>query len=381
MVFSDNEKATYLFCAPLYNTQTTPLTILEWNITVKSLANNGKNPDFLLTCEPRELLNILTEATTAQKNKISQKVEKRQKLGVSMIELEEAINQGYNILFRSQMSFRLKKLKPNMRPAFFYYMGDINILNNKMAISVVGARDALQDELKQVADICKDAAKNGIVVISGGAQGIDYMATESALKVGGKAVIFPSDGLSKWSRKKEIRQYIQSGQLLIMSTQPLGANFTGAYAMQRNKFIHATGDATLVGSSKTSGVKKSGTWEGILENIKEKWSPLFVIGKSEGVEKLKNLKKATVFTSIGDIFFTNSINTVLDFKQQLQIVIANAKLSGVDIETIERELFNEANKLLNTSNNIIVHENNETFIEITDIVEPQKQMSLFDEKS
>lgn len=375
MLFSDNEIATYLFCAPLQNTKTTPLTILEWNVTVKSLANHGRNPDFLLTCIPSNLQNILTEATEAQKSKIVQKVEKRQKLGVAMIELEEAINQGYNIVFRSQMPFRLKKLKLNTRPAFLYFIGDINILNTQNALGVVGARDALPEELAQVTEICQNAAKNDIIVISGGARGVDSAATDAALRAGGKVVIFPSEGLSRWSRRKEVRQYIQKGQLLIMSTQSLGANFTSAYAMQRNKYIHATGDATLVASSKVSSAKKSGTWEGVLENIKAKWSPLYVLGASEGVEKLKEMRNATAFTSIEDIFLHKPIVKEAQFKQELQILITKAQVSGVGLETIEKILINEVNQLVSKTT---VGQEKESDIDATCITEPAKQMSLFD---
>lgn len=306
MPFSNNELATYLFCAPLPSTKTIAFTIIEWNVTVKSLAKNKLTPEFLLTCSPSDLMNLLTEATPVQKTKIINKVEQRQQLGISLMELEEALNQGYQVLFRSSMPKRLKKLALHQRPAFYYAIGDVNLLNVANALSVVGARDALPEELANVERICEEAAKQNVLVISGGARGVDRIATDAALKAGGKAVIFPSDGLALWSRKKEVRQYIQNGQLLILSTQPLHARFTGAYAMQRNKFIHATGDATLIASSKISGAKKSGTWEVVLENLHYKWSTLYVIGESEGVEKLKSENNAFEFKSIQDTFFSSS---------------------------------------------------------------------------
>ena len=37
---------------------------------------------------------------------------------------------------------------------------------------------------------------------------------------------------------------------------------------------------------KVSGSKSSGTWEGVIENLTHQWSPLYVIGKSEGVLRL-----------------------------------------------------------------------------------------------
>lgn len=373
MPFSNNERATYLFCALLPHTKTTAFSILEWNATVKSLSQNNLEPEFLLKCSPSELMNVLNEATTSQKTKIIKKVEKRQKLGFSMIELEEALNQGYNVVFRSNMPKRLKKLTLNQRPAFYYYIGDLNILNSTHAISVVGARDALPEELNKVQSICEDAANNDVLVISGGARGVDSTATNAALKAGGKAVIFPSDGLSLWSRNKEARQYIQNGQLLIMSTQPINARFTGSYAMQRNKFIHSTGDVTLVASSKLSSAKKSGTWEGVLENLKFKWSSLYVVGSSEGVEKLKSENSAVEFKSIKEVFFsTSKLSEILE--NQLNKLFNNALSAGIDKEMIKKITLNEISKIMDdTEKETEVKKSSQTDDHIV-----KKQLSIFE---
>lgn len=197
-----------------------------------------------------------------------------------------------------------------------------------------------------VQSICEDAANNDILVISGGARGVDSTATDAALKAGGKAVIFPSDGLSQWIRNKEVRQYIQNGQLLIMSTQPINARFTGSYAMQRNKYIHSTGDVTLVASAKISGTKKSGTWEGVLENLKFKWSSLYVIGSSEGVEKLKSENSSLEFNSVKEVFFSSTkLSKILE--NHLHKLFSNALSAGIDKEVIKKITLNEIEKMMN----------------------------------
>lgn len=324
MHFSENEKATYLFCAPLPQTKTTPLTIIEWNITVKSLATNSLEPTYLLDSSPSDLLNILTEATDTQKLNIVKKVESRQKLGFSVLELEELLHNGYGILFRSDFSKRLKKLHLKKRPPFYYYIGDITILNCEHALSVVGSREASEEELQTVIKITTDASQKGITIVSGGAKGVDSIAVETALNNGGKAIIFPTEGLSTWSRKKEYREYIQNGQVLLLSTQPIQARFASYYAMQRNKFVHSTGDATLVASSQISGKKKSGTWEGVAENIKEKWSPLYVIGQSEGVEKLREMGVAQPFTSLESIFKQNNKHIIESLQNHFTELLTKA---------------------------------------------------------
>lgn len=338
MQYTKNEIATYLFCSQLSQSKTIPLTVLEWNAIVKSFSEQKIQPEMLLEMTSSELLQSLTQAKNSQKTNIIKKVEARQKLGLSMLELEGIIHQGYNVMFRSQMPPRLKKLTQKYLPAFFYYAGDPVLLTYR-AFGVVGARDASAEELKQTADISKEAVSHGVVIVSGGAKGIDTTAVEASLENGGKAIVFPADGLAKWVKKSEIRQYISSGQLLLMSTQKIDAPFSGQYAMQRNKFIHATSDAVLVASSKISGTKASGTWEGVKENIKEKWTPLYVIGNSEGVNTLLNENKAKIFSSFREIYITKNSQQI---KESNQFEFISDKLiqlgvkEGLDEKNIKR---------------------------------------------
>lgn len=337
MQFSNNEIATYLFCAPLTQTKTIPLTIIEWNIIVKSLRSQSLQPESLFKISLSELENVLNDATSIQKKRILKKIENRQQLGLSMFELENINNQGYGIMFRSQMPVRLKKLTAKFLPPFFYYAGDPSILQNNI-LGVVGAREANKEELQETSAISQQAASEGVVIASGGAKGIDTCAVESTLNHGGKAIIFPAEGLEKWIKKHTIRNYISNKQLLLMSTQKLNASFTGYYAMNRNKYIHASSDAVLIASSKISGSKKSGTWEGVLENIKYKWSNLYVIGDSEGVEKLKIENLAQPFSNVASIYNENNSNTdesVSEINEKIVSLVKLAQSKGVDKKILD----------------------------------------------
>lgn len=336
MSFSANEIATYQFCAQLPKTKTNPLTIIEWNVVVKSLSEQALEPKVLQTITEDQLDMLLTKATPAQKTKIIQKIDQRQQLAFSLLELEELSLQGYGIMFRSHMPKRIKKLTQKYLPAFFYYVGDVTLFTYR-ALGFVGARQANEEELAQTAMIARNAANQGVVVVSGGAKGVDETAVEAALKEGGKAIVFPADGLAKWVKKTVIREYIQNGQLLLLSTQRLEAPFSGHYAMLRNKYIHAIPDSVLVASSEISGTKTSGTWEGVLDNLKMKWTPLFVIGESEGVKKLKMDKDARVFTEFNEWYQSiyRSEHSAL-FEVKVKELIGKALREGMDKNKIEK---------------------------------------------
>lgn len=321
---TENEIATYLFCAQLTHTKANPLTIIEWNTVVKALDKVSLQPEVLFKISPSKLAVLLVEATPAQRKRVLDKVQARQELGVSTLELKELFHQGYGIMFRSQMPNVLKKLTQKHTPAFFYYTGDTTILSHRL-FGVVGAREASKEELRQTTEISIEAAAQGVVIISGGARGVDTTAVDAALENGGKAIVFPADGLANWIKSSAIQNYISNGQLLLMSAQRINAHFTGAYAIQRNKFIHAPAEAVLVASSKISAQKKSGTWEGVLDNLAFAWTPIYVLGKSEGVNKLKAEGNATSFSSMAEIFkqeVTNSTSIDEEIVSLVQLAIA-----------------------------------------------------------
>lgn len=296
MQFNDNQIATYLYCAKLPNAKKPPLTIIEWNELIYQLKQKNLEPRHLSGMSPSEIIKCV--GTSKKMLNVVKKIEDRQQLAMSLIELEELTNQGYKLMFRQNMPKRMKnKLDPKHLPAFFYLVGDTSILTHA-ALGVVGSRDASEHELTQTAIIGMEAARKGIVVVSGGARGIDQTAVDACLKNDGKAIVFPSEGLQFWIKRKEIRQYIQNNQLLLISAQPINSKFTGSYAMQRNKYIHTTAHMVLVAASKIFSVGKnthSGTWAGVEENLKDKWTPLFTIGNSEGVQKLLNEGLAVPF--------------------------------------------------------------------------------------
>lgn len=379
MHFSNNEIATYLFCAPLTQTKTIPLTIIEWNIIVKSLRNQSLQPESLFKISLTDLEDVLINTTGAQKKRILKKIENRQQLGLSMFELENMNNQGYRIMFRSQMPAKLKKLTAKFLPPFFYYAGDPSILQNNI-LGVVGAREANKEELQKTSEISRQAAEEGVVIASGGAKGIDTCAVDSALNNGGKAIIFPAEGLEKWIKKHTIRKYISNNQLLLMSTQKLNAPFTGHYAMNRNKYIHAPSDAVLVGSSKISGSKKSGTWEGVLENIKHKWSALYVIGHSEGAEKLKTENLAQPFSTVASIYNAHNSNTeenASEINEKIVSLVKLAQSKGLDQKKLD-DKFKEISAYFYSHNAIDTEENkSEVIRESNDF----KQLSMEDYSS
>lgn len=127
------------------------------------------------------------------------------------------------------------------------------------------------------------AAEEGVIIISGGALGVDINSMRGALESGGKTVGVLTDQLLKksndnsfWQCERKIQDCILDGQLTLVSvTDPekeLRHRPYGWAAMQRNKYIYALSDAAVVVRSG----EKGGTWSGAVENLKNSWVPLWV---------------------------------------------------------------------------------------------------------
>lgn len=297
MGFNQNQIATYLFCAELSNSETVALTTIEWNLLVHSLDRARLEPKHLYEMSSSELTKLLVKGQQRQITNICKKVEARQRLGMALGEMESTINQGIQIIFRKDMPQKLKKLPTKLLPAFFYVAGNLSIFN-AFTIGVVGARTATEKELTITKKIGEDAAREEIAIVSGGAKGVDHTSVESCLNAGGNAIIFCADGLAKHIRNKKNREWISQNKLVLLTAQAPTANFKPGYAMTRNKFIHASGDYVVITSSQISGSKRSGTWEGVMENFKASWTPMFAIGESIGVQKMLNDSIAQEFRGI-----------------------------------------------------------------------------------
>lgn len=81
-------------------------------------------------------------------------------------------------------------------PALLYVKGDISFLNSVKSIGIVGTRKASEYGLAMAHDLSHDLALNNVVVISGGALGIDSAAHQGALDAGGKTVAVLGCGIN-----------------------------------------------------------------------------------------------------------------------------------------------------------------------------------------
>lgn len=102
-------------------------------------------------------------------------------------------------------------------PKKIWAIGDIKLLNKK-AIAIVGSRNSSLYGCQMAESITKDLVKNDIVIVSGMAVGIDYVAHNTCINNGGKTIAVLASGFNNVYPSENIELFnriIESGGLVI----------------------------------------------------------------------------------------------------------------------------------------------------------------------
>jgi DNA processing protein len=122
-------------------------------------------------------------------------------------------------------------------PAVLFYQGEVGVQDQTIAI--VGARKATAYGCNAARSLGADMARNGIVVVSGGARGIDTQAHRGALLAQGRTLAVVANGLdiSYPPENKRLFQEIRAGGGAVVTEFPLGTRPLPQHFPARNRII------------------------------------------------------------------------------------------------------------------------------------------------
>lgn len=132
--------------------------------------------------------------------------------------------------------------------------GDIDLIQ-KRAVSVVGTRELSQDGAARARRLAKELSREGIVVFSGLAKGVDTEALQSAMRAGGRVVAVIGTPIDKAypAQNKRLQEEIYREHLLISQFYP-GQRVFQSHFPERNKLMAALSDGTaIIEAGDTSG--------------------------------------------------------------------------------------------------------------------------------
>jgi len=125
-------------------------------------------------------------------------------------------------------------------PCMLFARGNVELLH-RPAIGIVGARNARPATVKWAYDCALQAARQGWVVASGGARGIDAAAHAGAIDAGGQSVAYlgvAADRIYPKSNTNLFARLLRHGGLLVSEHPPRSRTFGYEHA-RRNRFIAA----------------------------------------------------------------------------------------------------------------------------------------------
>ena len=161
-------------------------------------------------------------------------------------------------------------------PGVLWARGDVSLLNQPM-VALVGSRELREENWQFAAEVGRQAALQGYVLVSGNARGADRTAQESCLAAGGKVICVVADEL--W--KQPLRE-----NMLYLSEDDFEADFSAQRALSRNRVIHALGIVTFVAQA---SLHTGGTWDGTVKNLQNRWSDVY--GFYDGSDAMNELSQ------------------------------------------------------------------------------------------
>jgi predicted Rossmann fold nucleotide-binding protein DprA/Smf involved in DNA uptake len=187
--------------------------------------------------------------------------------------LEELEMQGMRVLPGRASTYpkRFKQALGKRTPIALYLAGCDELLNARRTLAIIGSRDANPEAINATRRAAAFFARQGYVLVSGNARGIDQAAEEAALEAGGRVVSVLPQGLLDKATVSLVRKRnraLLDGQVALLSELHPKARWQGRFAMMRNRLIVALADFVLVAQtglkeSKSEGkVTQSGTWAG-----------------------------------------------------------------------------------------------------------------------
>ncbi len=144
----------------------------------------------------------------------------------------------------------------NTPPRILFAKGERINLNNRLMVSVVGSRTPTDRGREVARRIGRSLAKEGIIVVSGMADGIDGEAHKGALEAGGKTIAVLAGSVDAIYPKANSNLYyeiLKNG--MVLSERPPGTDVKRYFYQQRNRIVVGLSQGTVI----VEGERKSGT--------------------------------------------------------------------------------------------------------------------------
>lgn len=149
-------------------------------------------------------------------------------------------------------------------PKQLFLAGNAELLRRRPKVSIVGSRKATPEGLRRAAKLARILAENGVVVVSGLAEGIDTAAHRAAMDAGGSTIAVIGTPLNKVypPQNADLQREIAERHLVV-SQFPIGyPTYPGCFPMRNRTMALIVDASVIVEAGDTSGSLSQG-WEAL----------------------------------------------------------------------------------------------------------------------
>lgn len=263
-------------------------TVMKFYPSVKDFYDAGEHEWVLCGCFTRGELNNLSNFTIGQAQEI----------------IDRCISLDYTVLTIDEKGYPKNLLEIYNPPAVLYIKGNLPDVDNILSIAMVGTRNATAGGRKAAFTIAAQLSKAGVIVVSGGALGIDCASHKGVLQADGTTICVLGCGINynylmtnaqmrsqiaingavvseyppdtppskhSFPMRNRIISGLCKGTLVVEAGEKSGALITARFAAEQNRDVFAVpGDitnATCFGTNSLirQGVKPILSYKDILE--------------------------------------------------------------------------------------------------------------------
>lgn len=167
---------------------------------------------------------------------------------------------------------RSEALNRVLEDTVLYAVGNLDLLQGP-CVGLCGSRHASPAALQLARAFGKEVARQGIVLVSGYARGVDREAHQGALEAGGGTIAVLAEGIQNFRVARELQQVVdlKKRNFLAVSMFEPSAGWTAWRAMQRNKLIVGLSSDLFVIEAKQRGGTIAAAYEAIRQ-CKRLWA-------------------------------------------------------------------------------------------------------------
>jgi predicted Rossmann fold nucleotide-binding protein DprA/Smf involved in DNA uptake len=169
--------------------------------------------------------------------------------------------QGWKPVLHHDLPLRMREVCGSSAPPLLWAYGYSSRFQAP-GLGIVGSRILTPAEARFASAAGEACAHLGMPVFSGGAAGADSFGAIGAARAGGAAVHFLPGGMPE-----------PFGPVALLTPDPDKPAFDRIDALTRNKWIYASGEATLVVASRFG---EGGSWAGAIASMKARLGRIFV---------------------------------------------------------------------------------------------------------